>query len=120
MYSNTKARVVTPDRETELFDNTAGVLQGDTLAPFFFVLVLDYAMRRAMGGKKEDLGFTLTPRKSRRHLKEIMAVLEFADDIALLSDAIEEAQDHSIWFYLRLMQEGRTKWPHPLVVTHNK
>ena len=65
MYSNTKARVMTPDGETELFDITAGVLQGDTLAPFLFVIVLDYALRKAMAdGKEEELGFKITPRRS--------------------------------------------------------
>ena len=55
---------------------------------------LDYAMRKAMGdGKKEELGFTITPRRSRRHPKEAIADLDFADDIALLSDAIEKAQE---------------------------
>ena len=94
MYTNTKARIVTPDGETEQFDITAGVLQGDTLAPFLFIIVLDYAMRKAMaGGKEEELGFTLTPRRSRRHPKEVLADLDFADDIALLSDAIEQAQE---------------------------
>ena len=93
MYTNTKAKVVTPDGETELFDITAGVLQGDTLAPFLFIIVLDYAMRKALNGREEDLGFTITPRRSRRHPKEVMADLDFADDIALLSDAIEEAQE---------------------------
>ena len=94
MYTNTKARVQTPDGETELFDITAGVLQGDTLAPFLFIIVLDYAMRKAMAdGKEEDLGFTITPRRSRRHPKEVLADLDFADDIALLSDAIEQAQE---------------------------
>jgi len=44
MYTNTKARVISPDGETELFDITAGVLQGDTLAPFLFIIVLDHAM----------------------------------------------------------------------------
>ena len=53
MYTNTKAKVVSPDGETELFDITAGVLQGDTLAPFLFVIVLDYAMRKATDGKEE-------------------------------------------------------------------
>ena len=94
MYSNTKAKVVTPDGETELFDITAGVLQGDTLAPFLFVIVLDYAMRKAMAdGKEEELGFTITPRRSRRHPKETIADLDFADDISLLSDAIQQAQE---------------------------
>ena len=41
MYTNTKARIQTPDGETEQFDITAGVLQGDTLAPFLFIIVLD-------------------------------------------------------------------------------
>ena len=68
MYSNTKARFMTPDGETEQFDITAGVLQGDTLAPFLFIIVLDYAMRKAVGdGKEEELGFTIAPRRSRRH-----------------------------------------------------
>ena len=40
MYSNTKAKIVTPDGETDLFEITAGVLQGDTLAPFLFIIVL--------------------------------------------------------------------------------
>ena len=86
MYTNTKAKVVSPDGETELFDITAGVLQGDTLAPFLFVIVLDYAMRKATNGREEELGFTITPRKSRRHPKEVLADLDFADDIDLLSN----------------------------------
>ena len=59
MYTNTKAQVISPDGETEMFDITTGVLQGDTLAPFLFIIVLDYAMRKAMAGKEEELGFTI-------------------------------------------------------------
>ena len=33
LYRNTKVKVRSPDRDTEYFDNVAGVLQGDTLAP---------------------------------------------------------------------------------------
>ena len=62
MYTNTRAKVISPDGETEDFEITAGVLQGDTLAPFLFVIVLDYALRKAIGGKEEELGFTLKPR----------------------------------------------------------
>ena len=92
MYTNTKAKVVSPDGETELFDITAGVLQGDTLAPFLFVIVLDYAMRKATNGREEELGFTITPRKSKRHPKEVLAALDFADDIGLLSNEMRQAQ----------------------------
>ena len=31
MYTDTKAKVLSPDGETELFDILAGVLQGDTI-----------------------------------------------------------------------------------------
>ena len=93
MYTNTKARILSPDGETEMFEITAGVLQGDTLAPFLFIIVLDYAMRQAISGKEEELGFTLHPRKSRRHPKVVLTDLDFADDIALLSDEIEQAQE---------------------------
>ena len=48
-----KAKVKSPDGNTEYFDIIAGVLQGDTLAPYLFVIVLDYAMRQATEGKKE-------------------------------------------------------------------
>ena len=93
MYTSTMAKVITPDGETEQFEITGGVLQGDTLAPFLFIIVLDYALRKAMGDREEDLGFTITPRKSRRHPKEVLADLDFADDISLISDAVAEAQE---------------------------
>ena len=98
MYTNTRAKVtrakvVSPDGETELFDITAGVLQGDTLAPFLFIIVLDHSLRKPMDGKEEELCFTITPRKSSRHPKEVLADLDFADDIALLSDQLRQAQE---------------------------
>ena len=57
LYENTTARVVTPDGETDLFSIVAGVLQGDTLAPYLFTIVLDHVMRQAVGNKVSELGF---------------------------------------------------------------
>ena len=75
------------------FEITGGILQGDTLdTPFLFMMVLDYALRKTLDGKEEDIGLQITPRKSRRHPKETIANLDIADDISLLSDQIEEAQ----------------------------
>ena len=51
---------------SEEFDITAGVLQGDTLAPFLFIIFLDYAIRQAITGREESLGFTIKPRRSSR------------------------------------------------------
>ena len=92
VYDNTSAKILTPDGETGTFPILAGVLHGDTLAPYLFIIVLDYALRRAITGKEEQLGFTITPGKSRRVRPVIQTDFNFADDIALVSDSIEKAQ----------------------------
>ena len=92
MYTNTRAKVVTPDGETQEFDILAGVLQGDTLAPFLFIIVLDYALRQATSNMDEELGFTLTPRRSRRIPPVTITDLDFADDICLLCNEVQQAQ----------------------------
>ena len=40
----TKVKVKTPEGETDAFKIDTGVLQGDHLAPFLFIIVLDYAL----------------------------------------------------------------------------
>ena len=73
-------------KQTDEFDILAGVLQGDTLAPYLFIIVLDYCLRSAIEGKEGRLGFTISPRRSRRVGPVNITDLDFADDIALLSD----------------------------------
>ena len=80
---------MTPDGNTEEFDILAGVLQGDTLAPFLFIIALDHALRKAISGREQELGFTITPRKSRRVPAVVLADLDYADDISLMSDRVE-------------------------------
>ena len=48
MYSNSQAKVLSPDGETEPFQVTSGVLQGNTLAPYLFIIALDYTLGKAM------------------------------------------------------------------------
>ena len=92
MYSGTRSKVVTPDGDTEEFEITAGVLQGDTLAPFIFVIVLDYVLRKAISGRESEFGFMLTPRRSSRNPEKVITDLVFADDIALTSGNVDRAQ----------------------------
>ena len=77
MYQNTRARVITPDWNTVLFEILAGVLQGDTLAPYLFSIVLDYAMRQTVDGKKEELGLHIEKRRSRRQHPIIITEYRF-------------------------------------------
>ena len=45
LYRNTKVKVRSPDGDTEYFDIVAEVLQLDTLAPYLFIICLDYVHR---------------------------------------------------------------------------
>ena len=82
-YNSLKAKIKSPDGETEYFDIHAGVMQGDTLAPYLFVITLDYAMRQAINGRENELGFTIQPRKSSRNPAVSLCDLDFADDIVI-------------------------------------
>ena len=90
MYHNTSAIVITPEGETDPFSINTGVLQGDPLAPFLFIVCLDYALRLSI--QKSDR-ITLKRRQSRRHPPDVLADLDFADDIALFQDTAKDAQD---------------------------
>jgi hypothetical protein len=92
MYRGTKATVLSPDGETKLFEILAGVLQENTLAPYLFVIVVDYALREAISGKEEEHGFQLDRRRCRRVGPEVITDLDLSDDIALLSGEIHQAQ----------------------------
>ena len=86
-------KVVTPDGQTELFDILAGVLQGDTLASYLFVIVIDYCMSQAIGDDEAKLGFTLVPAKSRRIKPVSIIDADFADGIAILRNDIRQADE---------------------------
>ena len=45
------------------FDIVAGVLQGDTLAPYLFIICLDYVLRTSIDKIKEN-GFELTRKEA--------------------------------------------------------
>jgi ribosomal protein S18 len=54
--------------------------------------VLDYVLRKTFTGKEEELGFTLQRKRSRRTPAITVTDLDFADDLALLSEEIDQAQ----------------------------
>ena len=91
LYEETRAKVLSLDGETEYFKILGGVLQGDTLAPYLFTIVIDYIMRMAIDDK-EELGFILNPKRSRRYAAEVITDLDYADDIALIFHEIAQAK----------------------------
>ena len=66
LYRNTKVKVRSPDGDTEYFDIVVGVLQGDTLAPYLFIICLDYVLRTSIDKIREN-GFELTKKRGRRY-----------------------------------------------------
>ena len=42
LYQDTQSMVRSPDGDTKMFEIITGVLQGDTVAPFLFIICLDY------------------------------------------------------------------------------
>ena len=75
---------------SDSFDVTTGVLRGDVLAPFLFVVLVDYLLKKATS--QLDSGVVTHPRRSRRHPAKSLNDLDFADDIALLESSISRAQ----------------------------
>ena len=63
LYRNTKVKVRSTDEDTEHFDIVAGVLQVDTLAPYLFIICLDYVLRTSIDKIREN-SFELTKKRN--------------------------------------------------------
>ena len=92
LYKNTTAKLISPDGDTSFFQIHAGVLQGDTLAPYLLIIAVDYAMKTAISNSG-DCGFTLEKAKSRRHQALCVTDIDNADDIAVLSDSVDKGEN---------------------------
>ena len=57
-------KVQSPDGDTDYIDIVTGVLQGDTLAPYLFIICLDYGFRTLIDKIKENI-FKLAKKRSR-------------------------------------------------------
>ena len=91
LYRNTKVKVRLPDGDTEYFDIVAGVLQRDTLAPYLFIICLDYVLRTSIDKIREN-GFELTKKRSRRYSTKTITDTDYADDIAILANTPNQAE----------------------------
>ena len=92
LYTDTKARVLTSDGDTDTFDIVIGILQGGKLAPFLLTIVLDYVLQISLdaGHKKDQL---IHPRRSRHHLSVHFTNLDFVDDLAITSDTVQNTEE---------------------------
>ena len=91
LYRNNKVKVCSPDGDAEYFNIVAGVLQGDTLAPYLFIICLDYVLRTSIDKIKEN-GFMLTKKRSRMYPAKTIIDADYADDIAILENTPVQAK----------------------------
>ena len=84
---NTNVKVRSPDGDTDYFDIVAGVLQGDTLAPYLFKICPEYMLRTSIDKIKEN-SFKLTKESRRYPTKTISDAdhTDHADDMVLLAN----------------------------------
>ena len=95
LYRNTKVNVRSPDGDTDYFDIVAGVLQGDTLVPYLFIICLDYVLRALIDKIKEN-GFELTKKRSRRYPVKTITDADYA---AILANAPAKPKPYCIVWY---------------------
>ena len=90
LHKKTKVQVRFLHGDTDYFDIVAGVLQGDTLAPYLFIICLDYVLRMSIDIIKDN-SFKLAKERSRRHPAQTITDADYADDIALLANTPAQA-----------------------------
>ena len=87
----TKVKVRSLDGDTDYFDIVAGVLQGDTLAPYLFITCLDYMLRTSIDKIKEN-EFELIKGWAIRYPAKKITNADYTDDVALLANAPAQAE----------------------------
>ena len=96
MNENTQALVLSPDGETDWFEITKGVLQGDAPAPHLFTIVLDYTMRQALKAHGNPAGVTVEPRNVGLYLlikTKIDGSIRIATDFKYLGPWIDDSEN---------------------------
>ena len=87
LYRNTKVKVRSPDGDTEYFDIVAWVLQGDTLAPYLFIICLDYMICRSTKSEK-----MASKKRSKMYPAKTIIDADYADDLALQANTPNQAE----------------------------
>ena len=97
LYKNMKVKVHSPGVDTDFYNIVAGVLQGDTLAPYLFIICQDYILWMSIDLMKEN-DITLEKARSRWYPAQTITDTNNTDDIVLLANTPSQAKSllHSL------------------------
>ena len=115
VYLDTMAPVITKDGNSNFFPIIAAVKWGDILVLHLFIIILDFVMRIAMT-KDDNFGITLPQQRERLYPAVHLMDADFADDIALFPDTMNEAQtllnavESATWSVRLVTNAGKTKF----------
>ena len=107
--NNSKSTVMVDENISDPFEVSTCVQQGDILAPFVFIISVDYLLKKTTSDF--DLGVVTHPHRSSCYK---LNDLNFADDIDLLESTIRRAQvqltstdaPRRSWSHKQFTQEG--------------
>ena len=85
------------DGDKDYFDIVRGVIQGDTLAVYLFIICLDYVLRTSIDLIKEN-SFKLAKERSKRYPTQTITDTDYANNISLLANTPTQAESllHSL------------------------
>ena len=87
LYRKMRAKIHSSDEDTDFFNIVVGVLQGDALAPYLFIICLDYLVWMLI-----DLIKEYYKKKSRWYPAETMKDTNYADNLVLLTSTCDQAE----------------------------
>ena len=93
IYRDLKGTVRTPFGNTEPFPITTGILQGDVLAPYLFVMVMDRILHMALDDGSDGVLLKSRGTRKRGLNEKRLSDIDYADDVALFSDSMEGLQN---------------------------
>ena len=91
LYKSTKVKVCKLDGDTDFFDIVVGVLLGDTLAPYLFIICQNFILWMSIDLMKEN-NIILEKARSKQYLTWTITDADYADDITLLANTPDQVK----------------------------
>ena len=94
LFKNTKGMVHSPDGDTGFFDIVTGILQGDSLALYFFMFCLHTSDVLRSNKRK---WFHIKKARRKQYPAETMTDADYTDDLALLTNTPTQVESLLTW-----------------------